>query len=86
MLMNPNHRLKTNYLTMLLGTGESGRILSKIGWRPCLIAKVSVNSGRTVNNTKHIKDINKPVKCFRKRSYIVIAQTVLRGLLLYPRA
>ena len=34
-------------LTVLLGTGWSVDILSRIGWRPCFIASVSVNSGRT---------------------------------------
>lgn len=34
-------------LTVLFGVGGSGRILSRMGWRPFLIAKVSVNSGRT---------------------------------------
>ena len=33
--------------TVLFGVGGSGRILSRMGWRPFLIAKVSVNSGRT---------------------------------------
>jgi len=31
----------------LFGVGGSGRILSRMGCRPFLIAKVSVNSGRT---------------------------------------
>ena len=41
------HRDITSKLTVLFGTGCSGRILSNIGWRPWRIASVSVNSGRT---------------------------------------
>ena len=34
--------------TVLLGTGGSYDILSRMGCLPCLIASVSVNSGRTI--------------------------------------
>lgn len=34
-------------LTVLFGVGGSGSILSRIGCRPFLIARVSVNSGLT---------------------------------------
>ena len=44
-------------LTVLFGTGCSGKILSKIGCRPWRIASVSVNSGRTktLNDIRNIK-------------------------------
>ena len=41
--------------TVLFATGGSGRILSRIGWRPSLIARVSVNSGRTAQWFKRKK-------------------------------
>ncbi len=35
---------------MSLEIGCCPEMRSKIGWRPCFIANVSVNSGRTVGN------------------------------------
>ena len=46
------------HLTVLLGTGSSDKILSKIGWQPCFTASVSVKSGRTV------KQVNMSCKLF----------------------
>ena len=44
-------------VTILFGTGGSTLILSRIGCRPCLTARVSVNSGRTETKTRKHKCI-----------------------------
>lgn len=40
-----NNNINDTIITALLGTGSSNAIFCKMGWKPCFIAKVSVNSG-----------------------------------------